>query len=62
MMDHLNQINMNDEVYDLGLAYNNNFDSKFFRYSYSSLKTTPQIYKYNMYEKTNNVVWKKQDK
>ena len=54
------QINMNDEVYDLGLAYNNDFDSKFFRYSYSSLKTTPQIFKYNMYEKTNNVVWKKQ--
>ncbi len=54
------QINMNDEVYDLGLAYNNDFDSKFFRYSYSSLKTTPQIFKYNMYEETNNVVWKKQ--
>ena len=54
------QINMNDEVYDLGLAYNNDFDSKFFRYSYSSLKTTPQIFKYNMYEKTNNIVWKKQ--
>ena len=54
------QINMNDEVYDLGLAYNNDFDSKFFRYSYSSLKTTPQIFKYNMYEKTNNVIWKKQ--
>ena len=54
------QINMNDEVYDLGLAYNNDFDSKFVRYSYSSLKTTPQIYKYNMYDKTNNVVWKKQ--
>ena len=51
---------MNDEVYDLGLAYNNDFNSSFFRYSYSSLKTTPQIYKYDLYDNENKVVWKKQ--
>ena len=55
----LNQISMKDEVYDVGLAYNNDFKATFFRYSYSSLKTTPQIYKYDLYEKTNNVIWKK---
>ena len=53
-------IKMNDEVYDLGLAYNNDFNSSFFRYSYSSLKTTPQIYKYDLYDNENKVVWKKQ--
>ena len=51
---------MKDEVYDLGLVYNNDFDSSFFRYSYSSLKTSPQILKYNLYDNTNNVIWKKQ--
>ena len=56
----LSEINMNDEVYDLGLAYNNDFNSSFFRYSYSSLKTTPQIYKYDLYDNENKVVWKKQ--
>jgi len=56
----LNQIDMKDEVYDLGLVYNNDFDSSFFRYSYSSLKTSPQILKYNLYDNTNNVIWKKQ--
>ena len=56
----LSQIKMNDEVYDLGLAYNNDFNSSFFRYSYSSLKTTPQIYKYDLYDNENKVVWKKQ--
>ena len=56
----LNQIDMKDEVYDLGLVYNNNFDSSFFRYSYSSLKTSPQILKYDLYHNTNNVIWKKQ--
>ena len=55
-----NQINMMDEVYDLGLVYNNDFDSSFFRYSYSSLKTSPQILKYDLYDNTNNVIWKKQ--
>jgi len=54
------EIKMNDEVYDLGLAYNNDFNSSFFRYSYSSLKTTPQIYKYDLYDNKNKVVWKKQ--
>ena len=56
----LSEIEMNDEVYDLGLAYNNDFNSSFFRYSYSSLKTTPQIYKYDLYDNENKVVWKKQ--
>jgi oligopeptidase B len=56
----LKQINMNDEVYDLGLVYNNDFNSSFFRYSYSSLKTSPQIFKFDLYENTNNVIWKKQ--
>ena len=56
----LNQINMKDEVYDLGLVYNNDFDASFFRYSYSSLKTSPQILKYDLYENNNNVIWKKQ--
>ena len=56
----LHQIKMNDEVYDVGLAYNNNFNSSFFRYSYSSLKTSPQIYKYDLYDDKNKVVWKKQ--
>ena len=56
----LSEIKMNDEVYDLGLAYNNDFNSSFFRYSYSSLKTTPQIYKYDLYDDENKVVWKKQ--
>ena len=56
----LSEIKMNDEVYDLGLAYNNDFNSSFFRYSYSSLKTTPQIYKYDLYDNVNKVVWKKQ--
>ena len=56
----LSEIKMNDEVYDLGLAYNNDFNSTFFRYSYSSLKTTPQIYKYDLYDNVNKVVWKKQ--
>ena len=56
----LNQIDMKDEVYDLGLVYNNDFDSSFFRYSYSSLKTSPQILKYDLYDNTNNVIWKKQ--
>jgi len=58
----LHQIKMNDEVYDVGLAYNNNFNSSFFRYSYSSLKTSPQIYKYDLYDDKNKVVWKKQVK
>ena len=58
--DKLSEIKMNDEVYDLGLAYNNDFNSSFFRYSYSSLKTTPQIYKYDLYDNENKVVWKKQ--
>ena len=56
----LSEIKMNDEVYDLGLAYNNDFNSSFFRYSYSSLKTTPQIYTYDLYDNENKVVWKKQ--
>ena len=56
----LNQIDMKDEVYDLGLVYNNDFNSSFFRYSYSSLKTSPQILKYDLYDNTNNVIWKKQ--
>ena len=56
----LSEIKMNDEVYDLGLTYNNDFNSSFFRYSYSSLKTTPQIYKYDLYDNENKVVWKKQ--
>ena len=56
----LSQIPMKDEVYDVGLAYNNDFDATFFRYSYSSLKTTPQIYKYDLYDNNSNVVWKKQ--
>ena len=56
----LRQIKMNDEVYDVGLAYNNNFNSSFFRYSYSSLKTSPQIYRYDLYDDKNKVVWKKQ--
>ena len=58
--NELTQIQMKDEVYDVGLAYNNNFEAAFFRYSYSSLKTTPQIYKYDFNDKKNNVVWKKQ--
>jgi len=58
----LRQIKMNDEVYDVGLAYNNNFNSSFFRYSYSSLKTSPQIYKYDLNDNKNKVVWKKQIK
>ena len=58
--NNLSEIKMNDEVYDLGLAYNNDFNSSFFRYSYSSLKTTPQIYKYDLYDNENKVVWKKQ--
>ena len=58
--NELTEIQMKDEVYDVGLAYNNNFDAAFFRYSYSSLKTTPQIYKYDFNDKKNNVVWKKQ--
>ena len=56
----LSQITMKDEVYDLGLVYNNDFDSSFFRYSYSSLKTSPQILKYDLYQNSNNVIWKKQ--
>ena len=56
----LSEIKMNDEVYDLGLTYNNDFNSSFFRYSYSSLKTTPQIYRYDLYDNENKVVWKKQ--
>ena len=56
----LNSVSMNDEVYDVGLAYNNDFKANFFRYSYSSLKTTPQIYKYDLYENKKDVVWKKQ--
>ena len=58
----LTQIKMKDEVYDVGLAYNNNFDSSFFRYSYSSLNTSPQIYKYDLFKTSNTVVWKKQVK
>ena len=58
--NNLSEIKMNDEVYDLGLAYNNDFNSSFFRYSYSSLKTTPQIYRYDLYDNENKVVWKKQ--
>ena len=53
---------MKDEVYDVGLAYNNNFDSSFFRYSYSSLNTSPQIYKYDLFKTSNTIVWKKQVK
>ena len=60
--NELTQIQMKDEVYDVGLAYNNDFDATFFRYSYSSLKTTPQIYKYDLNDKKNNVIWKKQVK
>ena len=44
---------MKDEVYDLGLVYNNDFDASFFRYSYSSLKTSPQILKYDLYIRKN---------
>ena len=51
---------MTDEVYDVSLAYNNNFNERFFRYSYSSLKTSPQIYKYDLFESKNDVIWKKQ--
>ena len=58
--NNLSEIKMNDEVYDLSLAYNNDFNSSFFRYSYSSLKTTPQIYRYDLYDNENKVVWKKQ--
>ena len=29
----MNQIKMTDEVYDVSLAYNNNFNERFFRYS-----------------------------
>ena len=58
----LTQIKMKDEVYDVGLAYNNNFDSSFFRYSYSSLNTSPQIYKYDLFKTSNTIVWKKQVK
>jgi oligopeptidase B len=58
----LTQIKMKDEVYDVGLAYNNNFDSSFFRYSYSSLNTSPQIHKYDFSKTSNTVVWKKQVK
>ena len=58
----LTQIKMKDEVYDVGLTYNNNFDSSFFRYSYSSLNTSPQIYKYDLFETSNTIVWKKQVK
>ncbi len=56
----MSQINMTDEVYDVSLAYNNNFNERFFRYSYSSLKTSPQIYKYDLFESKNDVIWKKQ--
>ena len=56
----INEVQMRDEVYDVSLSYNNDFNSSFFRYSYSSLKTSPQIFKYDLYEKENNVVWKKQ--
>ncbi len=56
----MNQIKMTDEVYDVSLAYNNNFNERFFRYSYSSLKTSPQIYKYDLLESKNDVIWKKQ--
>ena len=56
----MSQIKMTDEVYDVSLAYNNNFDERFFRYSYSSLKTSPQIYKYDLFESKNDVIWKKQ--
>ena len=58
----MNQIKMTDEVYDVSLAYNNNFNERFFRYSYSSLKTSPQIYKYDLFESKNDVIWKKQIK
>ena len=58
----LTQLKMKDEVYDVGLAYNNNFDSSFFRYSYSSLNTSPQIYKYDLFKTSNTIVWKKQVK
>ena len=58
----MNQIKMTDEVYDVSLAYNNNFNERFFRYSYSSLKTSPQIYKYDLLESKNDVIWKKQIK
>ena len=56
----LDQIKMQDDVYDVGLSYNNEFDATFFRYSYSSLKTSPQIYKYELYENKNKIIWKKQ--
>ena len=58
----MNQIKMTDEVYDVSLAYNNNFNERFFRYSYSSLRTSPQIYKYDLFESKNDVIWKKQIK
>ena len=58
----MNQIKMTDEVYDVSLAYNNNFNELFFRYSYSSLKTSPQIYKYDLFESINDVIRKKQIK
>ena len=56
----LNQINMKDELYFVYLAYNNDFEAPFFRYSYSSLKTSSQIYKYNLYNDESNIVWKQQ--
>ena len=56
----LNQIEMKDELYFVYLTYNNNFEAPFFRYSYSSLKTSSQVYKYNLYKNENTVVWKQQ--
>ena len=56
----LDQIKMQDEVYDVGLSYNNEFDATFFRYSYSSLKTSPQIYQYELNKNKNKIIWKKQ--
>lgn len=51
-------IDFKDEAYSLNLANNNDYDSRCFSFSYSSLKSPPTIYSQDLFTKKRKILWK----
>ncbi|WP_341901156.1 S9 family peptidase [Fluviicola taffensis] len=56
---NFSSISMPEEVYELGLSFNENYESKVVNYHYTSLTSPSSIYKYNIESKTTQLFFQK---
>ncbi len=50
-------IKFNDEAYTVNLSNNNNYDSSYFSFIYSSLKTPPTVFSQDLYSEKRKKIW-----